>query len=567
MILFFLLSFLQHSEYQTCQGYYNNYQDDSLRIHLEAIQQIDDSEVQLIYKLYNAKLLRDENSIADAIEQLYKCLELYEQSMDSLYIADIYDEMALNLKNLGVLDRQKALDYIETSIDIRRRYSSPDIDRSLCVKGIVLFNIGGNNDDQSEKIQYLNEAIRYFNQSIEVAQFETLKSTARDNIVSALLELEDYAGALNMINVQDSIGFQTNSNVLRIASQFKRAGLHCVTSDYDLALQQLQATRSDYFDEMSLQQKSTMYVLYLEVYDSLNIESKVIAYMDSLSYLDHLIYDEKNYEAEQKYRNALLESDLAVQRGKVVQNRLIALVLAAITLILLVLVALINRIRRVRAIKSKALLEKEKLNAQIRAVSARAAGEQSERLAIANKLHDEISSMLTAASFMVEGSKKTMNMDTISKAGELIKNVSTQVRNISHELVSPALMKLGFFRGMEAYIESISGGQFIINTEIEGPVLRYEFSKEQFLYQSTIELIQNAMKYGSGNTIELKIKHQNNQVSVFVSNDVPIGHQFGEDGLGTLNLMSRAEAFRGSFSRVKVEGVIISKLMIPVIES
>jgi signal transduction histidine kinase len=564
MILIILLSFLQNSDYQLCQGYYNNYQDDSLRIHLELIQNSNDQEVQFIYQLYNAKLYRGEGRYADAIEQLYGCLALYKRPMDSLYIADVYDELAMNLKYLGVLDRDKALEYINTSISIRQRYSSADIDRSLSIKGGVLFMIGSYGDIESHKREYLDQAIRYYNESIELAQFESLKSSARDNIVSAFIELEDYESALSMLDIQDSIGYQTNSNEIRILSQLKRVGLHCITSDYDLALGQLKSTRREYFDEMSLAQKSTMYTLYHDVYDSLNMDKKVIAYLDTLHYFDHLIFDEKNYEAEQKYRNALLESDLEVERGKVVQNRLIALILAGASLILLVLVALINRIRKVRAIKSRALLEKEKLNAQIRAVSARAAGEQSERLAIANKLHDEISSMLTAASFMVEGSKKSLNVDTISKAGDLIKNVSKQVRNISHELVSPTLMKLGFFRGLEAYVESISGGKFIINTEIDGPVLRYEFSKEQFLYQSTIELIQNAMKYGSGNSIEVKIKHKNDQVSVIVSNAISTDHQFGEDGLGTLNIISRAEAFGGEFLRTNSDDLISSVLMVPV---
>lgn len=140
--------------------------------------------------------------------------------------------------------------------------------------------------------------------------------------------------------------------------------------------------------------------------------------------------------------------------------------------------------------------------------------EENERKELADRLHDEIGSLLALASLQLDAAKGTpMNgAQAAERAGGIIREISETVRNISHQLTPVAMEKYGLVKAVTdlAGVANASG-----RIQIELVIIgfeddtRYSRNFRVILYRIVQELLQNVLRHAeAGHAIIQLIEHE-----------------------------------------------------------
>ena len=122
------------------------------------------------------------------------------------------------------------------------------------------------------------------------------------------------------------------------------------------------------------------------------------------------------------------------------------------TILLVILIVLIILRFKARQARLKDELRIIEQQAQLEEIIARLKGGEQERIRVAQVLHDGIASQLTAADFQLSALRTESTgayAASIDRTVDLIRDTSSQVRELSHELVPPVLLKLGLIPALE----------------------------------------------------------------------------------------------------------------------
>jgi len=196
-------------------------------------------------------------------------------------------------------------------------------------------------------------------------------------------------------------------------------------------------------------------------------------------------------------------------------------------------------------------LENADLKADMKATRAKIEGEQSERQQIASVLHDQIASHLTAADLQLSTIKEPSNPAALGKAKGLIKDIGVQIRDISHQLVSPSLLKYGLEPAVQTLIEQWENENRTINFQFNSNGTRPNQETEMFIYNATTELLQNVDKHSNATNIDLELKITNELIRLKVKNDFPnesFPNDTSDEGLGLEYLEKRCKSMGGSLA-------------------
>ena len=153
--------------------------------------------------------------------------------------------------------------------------------------------------------------------------------------------------------------------------------------------------------------------------------------------------------------------------------------------------------------------------------------EENERHKIADQLHDEAGGMLALASLNISSTLEKGNLDKASlekteKAFEILTNVSSTIRNISHQLTPLVIEKYGFKKAIEDMAHSINlSGKL----KIETVVLGFEDDSKlpivllNNLYRIVQELIHNILKHADAMHARVELVEHEKQISIMVEDD------------------------------------------------
>ena len=239
---------------------------------------------------------------------------------------------------------------------------------------------------------------------------------------------------------------------------------------------------------------------------------------------------------------------------------------AAITLLTLVISAVViyNIRLRQRNLKLKLeqskLVEKQKIDhlkseAQVKILNATIDGKETERKQIAETLHDSVSALLSSANMHLHASKRQFNGEIpieLHKAQEIILEASQKVRDLSHNLVSPVLLKFGLGYAIKDIAKKYSNIELEFHAEITN-INRYNQEFEIKLYNVIHELINNILKHSRASNAYIILTDQNNFLSVRIEDD-GIGFDCKErnssrnkGGLGLNQVEARIQMMNGNF--------------------
>jgi len=249
-------------------------------------------------------------------------------------------------------------------------------------------------------------------------------------------------------------------------------------------------------------------------------------------------YSKKVKELEEKYQNEQLSTDLLEQELSNNKIRTSAIGLGSLASLLAAGWFLYRQ-------RARSQLETKEKQSQLDAINARLDGEQEERKRVANALHDDISSHLSAASIHLS-LLDAKNSTSAIKAQELISEASQRTRQLSHELYPPILLNSGLISAISAYADSASSNQtkLIVDTKEEKINLPQEL--ESKIYYIVIEFLQNILKHSGGSQGVVTIDLHGDLLSINLSDD---GSGFDvdstTDSLGISSARARIEDMGG----------------------
>lgn len=140
--------------------------------------------------------------------------------------------------------------------------------------------------------------------------------------------------------------------------------------------------------------------------------------------------------------------------------------------------------------------------------------EENERKALADRLHDEIGSMLSLASLQLGAVQENpLGSETkLLHAGNLLKDISTTVRNISHQLTPVAIEKYGLLHAIEDMVQlANASGKIHIELVLVGfsGGNGYPRNFQHTLYRIVQELLQNILRHaGASHALIQLIEHE-----------------------------------------------------------
>ncbi len=188
---------------------------------------------------------------------------------------------------------------------------------------------------------------------------------------------------------------------------------------------------------------------------------------------------------------------------------------------------------------------------QLTAVNAHLDGQEQARKNLAGYLHDNIVGQLVAANMHLKIAGKDRNPLSVEKSAQLVHDAGIQLRNISHDLYPPVLLKLGIGPALADLCEKYSNQQLQFSINSAANQIRYKGEAASKVYYAVQELLNNVVKHSEATTCQLTISVDDQFLFLEIQDD-GIGFtesQTASNGLGLSTVKARIDSLQGHFEK------------------
>jgi len=460
-----------------------------------------------------AEISKNENDYSTAIQYHLSALRLREESGEKSLIA----QSCLNIGNLYFNQNNfiNAIEYLHKS----DAYFSETADLNGKLKSLL------NLSETYFKLGNYNKALEYINKCKYL--FET-KFPKND------FGLPDFYRLIGQIYLQ-SKNYRLSSEYLQKAlNSSRKYNLKEPEEKACFLLAQLYSEKKDY------QKAYEYHVQYVALKDNL-LNTETTRNMNLMKTLYETEKNEKEIGAL-KQEKEIKDLQIAQQNLLLKQRTIELIALVAVSLLILASSILFyNRFRiKQQELKYKAVIE----------------AEEKERIRVAKDLHDGLGQMLSAVKLNVSrlepANETSMELKTIfQNAIALIDDSCSEVRQISHNMMPNALIKLGLAASIKAFLDKIEQSHKIkIHFQVLNLNERLPNNVEIGLYRVIQETINNIIKHSHANEITLQlIRNRDNKV-MFMIEDNGKGFDTKKidnfNGIGLKNIYSRVSYLKGT---------------------
>ncbi len=261
-----------------------------------------------------------------------------------------------------------------------------------------------------------------------------------------------------------------------------------------------------------------------------------------------------NNETKMKIAGIQGQYDVAKKDKEITRQQQISnILIGSFVFLLIVLLLLYNSYR----LKQKNKYQQEYNRQQNELFNAIVSTQDQERKRIAQDIHDSLGSVLSAAKLKLssmEESKKLLSPDQLEKYQStlgLLDEASTELRNISHNIMPATLSKLGLVAALQNLIGKISSHSGMqINFTAHAFEGRIEETAEISIYRIILELINNIVKHAAANKVTVQFIKYPAYINLTVEDN---GRGFNytkameeKKGIGLGNILSRVEYLKGT---------------------
>ncbi|GAB5522264.1 MAG: hypothetical protein Roseis2KO_01360 [Roseivirga sp.] len=252
-------------------------------------------------------------------------------------------------------------------------------------------------------------------------------------------------------------------------------------------------------------------------------------------------------EVSQKYKNEKLLKENSIIRI----NSLKIKYSLGLSLILLLTVLILLRYYKERQKVAYRQVDELLANQEIHSLQGVLAGQEEERQRIATDLHDKLGAILGMVKLHFSAVEERIdvlredNKKQYDKANELLDQASSEVRNISHNLLSGVLVKFGLVPALQDLKDTVEATgklkvQLVAGEQTEG---RLSGEQELQIYRIVQELISNILKHAKATEAVVQLNRTNGEINLIVE-DNGVGFDVEEArqkrGIGLKNLEARA---------------------------
>ncbi len=196
---------------------------------------------------------------------------------------------------------------------------------------------------------------------------------------------------------------------------------------------------------------------------------------------------------------------------------------------------------------------------------------EQERTKMARELHDGLGSMLSGIKhsftamtndFELDDKQRLLFHSNLDKLNESIK----ELRNISHNMASDALLKYGLENSLRDYCNntSLNSGIPVSFTALDTKELKIDEEKSVHIFRIIQELFQNIIKHSNAKNVVVQISNNNKQLYITVEDDGKGFDMAGtkrKDGIGLKNIETRVRMLKGDLDYKTSPGKGTSVLM------
>jgi two-component system, NarL family, sensor kinase len=482
-----------------------------------------------------AKIHRIEKNYPKAFEYSKNAIHLAEKSgnkkemvLNYIGLGNIYGEQGMF--DEGIEANQKALQICK---EIRNNAPIPTI----------LNNIAQGYKEKG----FIEKAMEYELEALKMKN--TLIENSKDKF-----DKKDRAGLLNSVSelyyLQGSFSESLNFAKQALAD-INEAGVGKEKKDIYEMLSKVYAGQKNYPEAYKY------YLLYSNFKDSMLNEtrSRQIAEMQTKYETEKKEKENLELMGKTQVQELIIKSEDQKRKNQLMLSFVFAGLLAATSFFVY------NR----RKLKQKALHQAEIAEQEKIRFKAIIEAEEKERGRIAQELHDGLGQMLSTARLNVAGLEDSVveeDKQYLEKSLKIIDDACVEVRNISHNMMPNALMRLGLISAIRELVNNVNSSK----------TLRIDFSsnvKESLgkslditIYRIVQEVLNNMIKHAKADHINLDLNRNGKNLIINIK-DNGIGFNTDElkesKGMGWKNIFSRVSMLNGTIelnSKPK-EGTIV----------
>ncbi|MCB0669883.1 MAG: hypothetical protein KDC80_28855 [Saprospiraceae bacterium] len=254
-------------------------------------------------------------------------------------------------------------------------------------------------------------------------------------------------------------------------------------------------------------------------------------------------------EIQSKYDNERLGRALVEESLRRKQNNLTAFTIGGVLLVVSMFIWFHYYRQRKRNQKIQQDLDIANKEIQLTAVNARLDGQELEKKNLASFLHDHIVGQLVAANMHLKIASHNQQNESLEKTAQLVHDAGILIRNMSHDLYPPVLLKMGLGPALQDLCEKYTNNHLTIDINPQAAQIRLKGDAIAKVYYAVQELLNNVTKHSQASKCEIDLSTSTDQLTVTIrDNGVGMGQpEEHSAGLGLNTVRARVESLGGSF--------------------
>ncbi len=503
--------------------------------------------------LYNKNgiVFQKKGELNKALENQLKALEIYEFMKHERNVSYCLNNIAIISFNIGNLET--SLKYHERALRIRKKLNDE--------YGVAASF--GNIANVLDAMGKTNEAIINYEQALEI--FRKLEdkeavSAQLSNLGEIYITKTQYQKALVYLNESLNLREMLGNKKAIASSMLKIGEIFINLKDYEKAYYYINKARVlaveiDVIEEIvqSYFDLTKLFNLVGEVdstYKYLNLYTITKDSVYNARLNQQLIDAQTKYDVEQKDKDLQLfksKTELGETQLKQKKTEIWLLIFVIISIIGAAIFIIFRRKQKQKEIMNTATIyHNEKM------MLAVINGQEDERRKIARELHDGVGQTLAGIKLNCmnlsdEVDKGKVQLDIL----HMLDNASSEVRNISHQMMPKELEQFGLVPAIEGFLElRLKNTELLYNFQHLNMNKRLNNMVELSLFRILQELTGNIVKHSDAKTINVQLLNRNKNIVLIVADD---GKGFDTEeylgnGIGLMNIESRVEALKGNMN-------------------
>ncbi|MBK6344674.1 MAG: sensor histidine kinase [Bacteroidales bacterium] len=499
---------------------------------------------------------KNRGNFSPAIKAYYDALRIFEKQKDQKGIGNAYNNLGLVYSDMK--QNQLALDLHMKSLKIREKTGDKyGIGASLTNLGLVYSQL----NDQEKAMECYLKSLRIKEELGDKYGLGILLN----NLALIYMDKKEYRKAIDMYRRSAIYHREVEDHNGLIFTFINTGAAYTRTGDYKKAELEIDSAKQIALEIKSLLRLAKVYSAYASLYYSSGKyykASQAYRMLDSLKdsiYSENMsrntaemreLYDTEKKEGEIKLlqkENLIKNLEIAQQRNRF-RNQLMV---GAIFLMLVFSGVILWYIRSKYRLKVQA--EQEKRQLQKEGYAAVVNAEEGERKRIAMELHDGLGQLLSAARLNVsvlEDVAQEQDKEAIGNAESLIDQAITDLRNISHNLMPSALIRLGLVAALNDMSAKINSGRHVkVEVQISGIDGRLPEDFEIALYRVVQEAVNNILRHANATIINISLSKIDETLNLEISDNgkgMPENAEKYSKGIGWNDIRSRVSLFNGN---------------------